>query len=399
MNGSSCDADNMSSFAVDETNEDAGTLAANGASANGRILVVDDHEPNRLLLQAILEARGYIVDLCAGGTEAIAQIGVAEPDLLLLDVSMPGMDGCEVCRRLRADPATVSLPIILVTAFTRREQRLAGIEAGANDDLTKPIDRPELLLRVRNALQLRKLHWALADQYAQLRRSEEMRDALVHMMVHDLRSPLSAMLMYVELMKENVDGFSDQELSNDLEEMRSGVRVLANMVSNVLDVNRCESAEMPVRYDSVDLHAIATEAIASLGRAGTTCVTLRPSAEPVWVMADADLIRRVIANLVGNAVKFTPAGEQVLVDAARRVVGAPVTVTDEGPGISTQHHQRIFEKFAQMDNGNNKAAASRGLGLTFCKLAVEAHGGSIGVENGALGGSVFWFTLPGHPSE
>ena len=383
---------------MDETARVTGIGASNDASANGRIMVVDDHEPNRLLLQDMLEARGYVVDVCAGGAEAIAQLGIAEPDLLLLDVSMPGIDGFEVCRRLRADPATESLPIILVTAFTGREQRLAGIEAGANDYLTKPIDRPELLLRVRNALQMRKLHRALADQYDQLRQCEAMRDALVHMMVHDLRAPLSAMLMYSELIRDKVDGFADHELTSDLEEMRRGVRLLTDMVSNVLDVNRSEATGMPVRFDTVDLHKVAAEAITTLGRAAS-CVSLTPPVEPAPVLADEDLLRRVLANLVGNAVKFTPDGEQVIVDVLTRESGAMVTVTDAGPGIPAEYHQRIFEKFAQVDHGNKHVAASTGLGLTFCKLAIEAHGGSIGVENGALGGSVFWFTLPTRPDD
>ena len=384
----------MHSLAMEPSNSNAGTLAMNATELSGRIMVVDDHEPNRLLLHEILEARGYVVDLCAGGEEAIARIGITPPDLLLLDVGMPGVNGFDVCRRLRADSSTASLPIILVTAFTSRDQRLEGIAAGANDYLTKPIDQPELLLRVRNALQLRRLHRALADQYDQLRRSEEMRDALVHMMVHDLRSPLSGMLIYSELIKDKVTSFSDQELTDDLEDMRCNVRLLADMVSNVLDVNRCETAEMPVRFESVDLHATAREAIATLGRADARRVSLFAPTDPVHVPADADLVRRVIANLVGNAVKFSPSGAEVRVDIARRDSGAMVQVTDAGPGIPPEHHLRIFDKFAQVES-DERLAPSSGLGLTFCKLAVEAHGGAIGVDSGADVGSVFWFRLPG----
>ena len=361
--------------------------------AVGRILVVDDHEANRILLRDILELDGHTAILASSGPEALAAAADPEVDLVLLDVNMPGMDGLEVCRRLRADPATASLVIILVTALAERTHRLDGIAAGANDYLTKPIDRPDLVLRVRNALRLRRLHREVAEQYRKLQELERMRDSLVHMLVHDLRTPLTAISAYLQMVQAKVGELDEPILVDDLEEMSRSVDELADMVSDVLDVSRFEAGAMPLRRSSFDLRLIAAEAIASVGARRHTSVEFRPPGTSVLVLADPDLIRRVIANLLGNAVKFTPPSGQVSVQVASANSGSEVWVRDSVPGIPAEYHAHIFEKFGQLGNGGRQARSS-GLGLTFCKLAVEAHGGWIGVESEMGKGSTFRFTLP-----
>ena len=192
-------------------------------SGAGRILIVDDLEANRVLLQEILELDGLEVMLAQDGAEALRAISESAPDLVLLDVNMPGMDGLEVCRRLRADPETEALPIILVTALSERAHRLEGISAGANDYLTKPIDRPDLLLRVRNALRLRRLHAEVAEQLRRLEQLEQMRDGLVHMLVHDLRTPLTGITVYLQLALERVAELGDADLTESLRDMGTSV--------------------------------------------------------------------------------------------------------------------------------------------------------------------------------
>lgn len=359
----------------------------------GRILVVDDNEANRVLLQEMLELAGHRVVLATDGPGALGSVAEEEPDLLLLDVNMPGMDGLEVCRRLRADAATASLPIILVTALADRSHRLVGIAAGANDYLTKPIDRADLLFRVRNSLRLRKLHRELAAQYRKLQELERMRDSLVHMLIHDLRTPLTGISVYLEMSRERVTELADPRLIADFEEISRAVSQLTDMVSDVLDVSRFEADAMPLRRAAIDLRRIAAEAIASLGVSRHATVEFCPPGEPVVALADPDVIRRVIANLVGNAVKFTPRGGQARVHVVSASSGPEVRVEDTGPGIPAEFHARIFEKFGQAGGNGGAPVRSSGLGLTFCKLAVEAHGGRIDVESEVGKGSTFRFTL------
>jgi two-component system sensor histidine kinase/response regulator len=364
-------------------------------AAPGRILVVDDTEANRDLLKEVLELDGNQVLLAADGAEALRSVADRIPDLVLLDVNMPGIDGLEVCRRLRADARTASLPVILVTALADRGHRLEGIAAGANDYLTKPIDRPDLLLRVRNALQLRRLHTELAEQYGRLRELEEMRDGLVHMLVHDLRNPLTGILSYLQLMQPRIRELGDAELSADLEAMGMSVNRLAGMVGDVLDVSRLEAGAMPLQLVQMDLRALAAETVALLGRSEHATVVQHLGDVPVVTDVDAELIRRVIANLVGNALKFSPRGGEVRLSVARASTEAEIRVSDMGDGIPPEYHQRIFEKFGQVKGAGAPAARSSGLGLAFCKLAVEAHGGTIGVESRVGQGSTFVVRLPG----
>ena len=364
------------------------------APVSGLILVVDDSEANRVLLREILELDGHRVVIATDGPGALLAARADGPDLVLLDVSMPGMDGLEVCRGLRADPATASLPVILVTALADRNHRLEGIAAGANDYLTKPIDRPDLLLRVRNALRLRKLHNELVAQYRKLQALEQLRDSMVHMLVHDLRSPLTGISVYLQMSRARIEELGDAQLGEDFEEMSRSVTQLGDMVSDVLDVSRFEADAMPLQPSAVDLRTLAADAVAYLGRGVHGSVAIHAAAGPVQAVVDPDIIRRVIANLVGNAVKFAPRGGQIRLEVAEGSTGPEIRVTDTGPGIPPEFHQRIFEKFGQANGNGNSAARSSGLGLAYCKLAVQAHGGRIGVVSAPGEGSTFWFTLP-----
>ena len=368
--------------------------ARSGAPVSGLVLVVDDTEVNRILLREILELDGHRVALASDGPEALRRVREDPPDLVLLDVSMPGMDGLEVCRRLRADPATDSLPVILVTALADRAHRLEGIAAGANDYLTKPIDRPDLLLRVRNALRLRKLHSELEAQYRKLQDLEQLRDSLVHMLVHDLRSPLTGISAYLQMSRERIGELGDPQLDADFEEMGRSVAQLTDMVSDVLDVSRFEAGAMPLQPAPLDLRTVVAEAVSALGRARHAAVAVDGGQEPVAAVADPEVIRRVVTNLVGNAVKFTPRGGQVRVEVVTGSSGPEVRVRDTGPGIPPELHERIFEKFGQANGNGKPRVRSSGLGLAYCKLAVEAHGGRIGVVSATGEGSTFWFSLP-----
>jgi signal transduction histidine kinase len=361
----------------------------------GKILVVDDQEPNRLLLTEILGLSGHQSVAVATGLEAISMVAEWEPDLVLLDVHMPGMDGFEVCRRLRGNPATASLPIILVTSLDHREHRLIGIAAGANDYLTKPIDRTDLILRVRNALYMRRLHQEVAEQYRTLRRLEEQRDSMVHMIAHDLRTPLTGITAYVELAENRLAKLGITEVLSDLRQVRESGWLLTEMVSDMLDVSRLEAGAMPIRREAVDLRRVVREAIAGVRwAAGEVEIDFPEPAEGVSAFADPSVIRRVTANLVGNAAKYTPKQERVRVELGSQAAGPVVRVIDRGPGIPPEFHERIFEKFGQVEGGVQVPGRSTGLGLTFCRLAIEAHGGRIGLESAVGAGSTFWFELP-----
>ncbi len=363
-------------------------------TVTGRVLVVDDQDTNRLLLRDMLEAQGHEVIEAVEGSEALQRVAETAPDVVLLDIGLPGMDGFEVCRRLKAEPATASIPVLLVTALSHRDHRLLGIGAGANDYITKPVDKSDLSLRVRNAIRMRQLYLEVEEQYRRLEKLELLRDSLVHMLVHDLRSPLAGIRAYLDLLKLDGAGKLDSELTESIDAARKVAVEMTDMVSDLLDVSRMEVGKMPLELAPADVGALAVDAVAAAGAAPRVRIRVETTADTLRVVCDAGIIRRVIANLVGNAVKFTPVSGQITVIVRGDGAEVKVSVVDTGPGIPPEYHQKVFDKFGQVEAARHGAKHSSGLGLTFCKFAVEAHGGRIGLESAAGKGSTFWLVLP-----
>jgi len=240
---------------------------------------------------------------------------------------------------------------------------------------------------------LRESERQLAAQYRRLEELERMRDNLVHMLVHDLRSPLTAIRGNLDLIQLDAADALNPELVESIDHARSAAIRMTEMVGDVLDVSRMEVGQLPLERVEVDLEALAAEAMASVGATGER-VRLEQAPRAVRALCDANVIRRVIANLVANAMKFTPESGRITVRVEGDAVGQKVSVVDTGSGIPSEYHDKVFEKFGQAEASRAGAQRSSGLGLTFCKLAVEAHGGRIGVESAVGKGSTFWFTLP-----
>jgi signal transduction histidine kinase len=261
--------------------------------------------------------------------------------------------------------------------------------------VTKPFQFEEVDARVSTHLELQRQRRKLKENYEQLRRLEELRDNLVHMIVHDLRNPLTG-----------ISGFLDYALALEKETLtEDGLRYLQiakrsttaviDMVSDVLDVSKMEAGEMKLHLTECDLVRIAADLVSSMQslKEAREMILDAPPA-PVTVVADKDLILRVIQNLLGNALKFTPSDGWIRLGIEPDENRVYVRVWDNGPGIPPEYRERVFEKFGQVEARANGKKYSTGLGLTFCKLAVEAHGGSVGVESEVGKGSTFWFVLP-----
>ncbi|WCJ59102.1 ATP-binding protein [Fontisphaera persica] len=365
---------------------------------NGKVLIVDDDSYVCATMEALLKNEGHELIFASSGAEGQAKALAERPDVILLDVMMPEMDGYEVCRRLKADPATAAIPVLLVTALTERKERLKGIEAGANDYLTKPIDAQDLRLRVRNAIYTRKLYDQLQQSFEQLKELEALRDNLTHMIVHDMRSSLGSVLGFAQLLKASAKNKLDEREANFLNKVERNTNLLLDMVISLLDISRLEAGQMPLRMNPCNMYDLARAAIQPLeALLGSRTIDVQRPEPPITVVCDIDLTRRVVANLVGNAIKYTGDDGLIQVHFEALPQAVKVSVTDNGPGIPREQHKRIFEKFSQARTEQRSLGV--GLGLAFCKLAVEAHHGSIGVESDVGKGSTFWFILPEKPSE
>jgi signal transduction histidine kinase len=361
------------------------------AATRPNVLVVDDTLENLRLLTQILSDVGYEVRPMVDARLALRAAELDPPDLVLLDICMPEMNGRDMCAAMKANPRLEAVPVIFLTALTEVSEKVRAFDVGGVDYITKPFQVEEVQARVKTHLALQRTTRELGQSYARLQELEKLRDDLVHMIVHDMRSPLAVLMANLQLLEEAAAVNEDDR--HCIAEGLVSVRTLTRMTNDVLDVRRLEEGKLPLDLTVCDL----TDLVA---RTRTLLAPLDPSRQVhvhsegrSTVRCDGGLIGRVLENLLGNAIKHTPIGSGIDVVVAGAGDRVRVLVSDQGPGVPAGATQRIFEKFGA-PAGKGVTHHSAGLGLAFCKLAVEAHGGTIGVESLEPNGSRFWFELP-----
>jgi two-component system, sensor histidine kinase and response regulator len=374
-------------------------VAMSEQAVKATVLVVDDNEQNRALAEATLEDEGYHVVLADSGEAGLAAFETARPDCVLLDVRMPGMNGLEVCARMRALPEGEDVPILFLTALRDVDTFDSAQAAGGDDFLTKPVRPTELALRVQAALKLRRMSTELRGHYALVRRQRDdlmrlqlQKERLTAFVVHDLKNPVSTMDLHAQLL------LREASLSDSAREsaahIRDEARNLMRLITNLLDISKSEEGRLEPNRAAVDLPALADEIVDGLTLAARDSgVRLATAIATPSVEADVDLLRRVLENLMENAIRHAPKESEVALEASAADAWVELRVRDHGKGIPPEMRERIFDRFVQVDGGGAVARTGRGLGLAFCKLAVEAHGGTIAVEDGGSG-TVFSIRLP-----
>lgn len=357
----------------------------------GKVLIIEDDPDIQGLICAILSEDGHELHSALRGREGLELARSKQPDVIILDVNMPDLDGFEVCAQLKADERTKAIPVLMSTVQKARESRLRGLEVGASDYLLKPVDPGDVRLRVRNAINSKRLLDLAEERFRKLQELEELRDNLLHMIVHDLKSPVGAVQMSAQLLQREFTLEEEVQFYVDRIVICSD-RVL-EMIGALLDLHRLESGQLRLLLAERDMTEVVETCLADMAsRLETVQVDWQPPPAPRLAVCDGELTRRVLVNLLDNAARHVPRkGGRLTV----RLNGKPdvvrVEVQDNGPGIASADHRRIFEKFGQVGQSERYGA---GLGLAFCKLAVESHGGDIGVESVPGEGALFWFTLP-----
>lgn len=362
---------------------------------NIKVLVIDDEEAIRLTTAAQLAAASAVVVLATSGKLGISLALTERPDVILLDVMMPDLDGYATCRLLQADPATRHIPVILLTALSGRDEVLCGLEAGAVDFLTKPVSGVELRARVAAMARLKRMR-------DELERANRIQRELVHMLIHDFRSPLAALHANLWSLR-NAFG-PDSPHAESLGDARNAAKRLVAMVGQMVAIGQADRRDADEYHVAqVAVFALAREAVRLLRplahQRQVKLVVVEPDAEArgSWVRGDEQLLQRAIENLLSNAIKYTDEGTAV--ELSLQTVNASagsrlqLSVADRGPGVPVADRERIFARYATLPQVREDVP-QLGLGLAFCRFAAQVHSGEILVADRPDGGATFTLELP-----
>jgi signal transduction histidine kinase len=350
------------------------------------ILIVDDTAANLSVLVETLGAAGYQLMVAEDGEEALSLTMQAQPDLILLDVMMPGLDGFETCRRLKARPQCIAIPVLFMTALSDTADKVKAFTAGGVDYITKPFHNEEVLARVKTHLALRGMHRELEAQLAY-------REKFIRIASHDLRNPLCLIQLAGSI------ALSHHKLSPEVAKIMANIGESANHMSRIVDTFLNMRAQGPDGWTGakVDMNTLAqaivqTQEPAAVRKKISLHTVFAEALPPV--LCDVSHPYQALTNLISNALKFTPVGGRVTVTTQLSGDCVRAEVRDSGPGVPSAERSQLFQEHARLSPRPTAGEESHGLGLSIVKLLIEGQSGTVGASFPEAGGSVFWFQLP-----
>ena len=356
---------------------------------SNRVLIVDDSDDDIEMLQRFLAGEDTVIRGLTDSTETERVFDDFEPDIILLDLHMPHPDGLEILRRLRKARQRLGfLPVVVLTGDIGQVARNNALDLGADDFLTKPLDRQEVVLRVRNLLSTRRLHVELARAYRH-------KSDFLASMSHELRTQLSSVIGFSELLLSDTSArYDETSRQKFLSQINSSGRYLLGLISDILDLSKVEAGLTVLRIESVMISDVVRSVLSAMEPlAAKKSIRLEADvAAAGQVPADVGKLSQMLLNLVSNAVKFTPDGGRVAIGAQRFADAVEISVSDTGIGIAESDRDHLFEEFRQLDS--SLAQHGTGLGLALTKRFVELHGGHVTFVSELGKGSVFTLRLP-----
>ena len=361
-----------------------------------KILIVDDVVSNVLLLKILLTNEKFQVCTAANGNQCIEMAQKEKPDLILLDVMMPDINGFDTAVILKKDEATRDIPIIFLTALNNPSDLVKGFQVGANDFLTKPFNKEELVMRVMHQIELVAAKRTIVRQNEELRRTINNRDKMYSVIAHDLRSPMASIRMVLNLAVNVVSReMVGDEIFSLLDKANRESEDTHDLLDNLLKWTKSQTGRLNVVYQDIDLDDIVPgvvdifHVIAEMKKINLQYI---PSNEKLIVHGDNDMLKTIIRNFISNAIKFSSEGKGVEVFCTREGDFARISVRDHGVGISPERVETIFHK-GDTTYGTSGEEGS-GLGLQLCEDFARKNGGEAQVESVLGEGSTFSFTVP-----
>jgi len=369
------------------------------------ILIVDDNRKNLKLLGQVLREQGYNITLAQDGEKALAAVNVKKPDLILLDVMMPGMNGFKVCKRLKKDDETKDIPVIFLTAKNDKKDVIDGLKLGAVDYITKPFDTDELLSRVSTHLELKISRDIIATQKTELQNintelaeANAAKDKFFYIIAHDLGDLFNGLLSFCDILTNKSAQLSDAEKEGFLEIIQKSSQQGFTLLRNLFEWSGVQTGEIEFKPESLNLKSLI-DANIEMGRfrqeAESKNILLSSDiSDSIFVFADSNMLDTIIKNLVSNAIKFTPENGKITISARKRDNLVRIAVADTGIGISPENIDKLFHIDVSHRVIGTSAEKGAGLGLILCKELVEKNGGQIWLESKEWKGTTAYVTLP-----
>ncbi len=360
------------------------------------ILLIDDLPDNLKLLGEMLQTEGYNIRLVTTGAQALKVAEQDKPDLILLDILMPKMDGYEVFRQLKENAELKDIPVIFISALNDTENIVKALQSGGMDYITKPFQSEEVLARVRTHLQLRQQSRELQEQSKQLRELNASKDKFFSIIAHDLRSPFNSIIGFSEILLENAVKKNYDVMEEYSEIILMSSRRAMDLLSNLMEWTRSQTGRMDFNPGKVELVQLITgigQLFHGIAEQKSIGIILEIP-ESVTIYADQDMLSTVLRNLISNAIKFTYFGGKITVSVQENPEEITVSIRDSGVGMKKEKLEKLFRIDSDSSTlGTNKEKGT-GLGLILCKEFIEKHNGKIWVESEFGKGSVFRFTIP-----
>ncbi|PIQ99124.1 MAG: hypothetical protein COV66_14690 [Nitrospinae bacterium CG11_big_fil_rev_8_21_14_0_20_45_15] len=361
-----------------------------------KILVVDDSPTNIDLLCEVLEGEGYEFFFAVNGEEAIRLTPKVIPDLILMDVMMPGIDGFETAKKIKQIPESADIPILFLTAKIEMEDMLKGFASGGADYIVKPFCKEEVCARIHVHLELRRLNQLLTKKNEQLEILNDTKNKLLGMAAHDLRNPLSAIEGFARFMLKKGDDMDPEVRQDFLQTICDSSSDLIFLLNDLLDVSAIESGSIRMNYEKGEFDALVEKKVSTYRiLVAEKEIQLRLKMDPIpSFVFSCERIGQVLDNLLSNAVKYSPKGGEVFVTLVEKDDNVRFTIRDQGVGILAEDRDQLFKPFGKLKARPTGGESSSGLGLAIAANLIRAHGGKIWEEGQAGQGAVFIFEIP-----
>ena len=365
--------------------------------SNYKILIVDDVVSKVLLLKVLLKNEKFKTVTASDGLEAIQQAEKELPDLILLDVMMPQMDGFETAMHLKNNPTTAGIPIIFLTALNSTQDIVKGFQAGANDFITKPFNKEELLVRVNHQISLVAAKKLILERTEELRKTIVGRDKLYSVIAHDLRSPLASIKMVLNMM---VLGLSEDVIGKEMYQMLQMVNHstedVFSLLDNLLKWTKSQIGKLNVVYQDFRIDEVVEGVldIFSLVSKSKNIQLVNDSIDTVTVHADVDMVKTILRNLLSNALKFSYEGSQIIIGSQMETDKVIVSVKDSGKGMSAEDKEKLLKTETHFSRYGTNNEEGSGLGLLLCQDFAIKNGGDLWFESEEGKGSTFFFSIP-----